>query len=207
MKRILTIVTIAFITFASCNNSETTTSANHENHDSTTITSETAKNAEEAKTIQPTFINLDAGVSSHVKSLFDHYIHVKTALVNSNTAEAKKGADAILQVLKSFDRSLLSTQHKEAYDKNMSGIKSAAEGISNSSEIAKQREHFAQLSTSAYELAKSFGAGKTLYHDYCPMAFNNKGAMWLSEQKEIKNPYYGEEMMECGTVEEVIQKP
>jgi hypothetical protein len=38
------------------------------------------------------------------------------------------------------------------------------------------------------------------------MALNDKGAMWLSENKEIKNPYYGEKMMECGTVEEVIEK-
>jgi hypothetical protein len=206
MKRVLSIVAVVVFAFASCNNSDTS-SANHENHGAGQTTSETAGSTEEAKAIKPTFATLDAGVANHVKDVFDHYIHVKTALVNSNPKEAKKGADAILQVLKSFDRSLLSTEHKGAYDKSIPGIRSAAEGIAGSSDVAQQREYFAQLSTSAYDLAKSFGGGKTLYHDHCPMAFDHKGAMWLSEQKEIKNPYYGEEMLECGTIEEVIQKP
>jgi hypothetical protein len=37
------------------------------------------------------------------------------------------------------------------------------------------------------------------------MAQDGKGAMWLSESKEIKNPYFGDKMMECGSVEEEIQ--
>ena len=40
-----------------------------------------------------------------------------------------------------------------------------------------------------------------LYHDHCPMAQDNKGAMWLSETKEIRNPYFGDKMMTCGSVE------
>ena len=206
MNRVLSIVIVAVIAFASCNNSGTS-SANHENHGADQTTGEAARPTEEAKTIQPVFANLDAGVANHIKDLFDHYIHIKTALFNSNAGEVKIGANAILQVLNSFDRSLLSTEQKAAYDKSIPGIRSAAEGIAGSNDIAKQREHFAQMSMSAYDLARSFGGGKTLYHDHCPMAFNEKGAMWLSEQKEIKNPYYGQEMPECGTVEEVIQKP
>jgi hypothetical protein len=33
----------------------------------------------------------------------------------------------------------------------------------------------------------------------------NKGAMWISEMKEVKNPYFGAKMLTCGTVEEVIK--
>jgi Cu(I)/Ag(I) efflux system membrane fusion protein len=32
------------------------------------------------------------------------------------------------------------------------------------------------------------------------MAFDNKGAYWLSETKEIRNPYFGDKMMTCGEV-------
>ena len=57
-----------------------------------------------------------------------------------------------------------------------------------------------------YELVKAFGAGQPIYHDHCPMYNENKGgAMWLSETKEIKNPYLGSEMPKCGTVEEGIR--
>jgi hypothetical protein len=61
------------------------------------------------------------------------------------------------------------------------------------------------LSEAAYDLVKNFGGGRVLYHDHCPMARNNQGALWISELKEVKNPYFGAEMLECGRVEEVIQ--
>jgi hypothetical protein len=55
-----------------------------------------------------------------------------------------------------------------------------------------------------YELAKAFGGGRRLYHDHCPMARDNQGALWISELKDVKNPYFGADMLTCGTVEEVI---
>ena len=61
------------------------------------------------------------------------------------------------------------------------------------------------LSEVVYDLVKNFGGGRPLYHDHCPMARDKQGAMWISEMKEIKNPYFGAEMPACGTVEEVIE--
>jgi hypothetical protein len=73
-----------------------------------------------------------------------------------------------------------------------------------SADIAVQRTHFYDLSLGVYELAKAFGAGRTLYHDHCPMARDNQGALWISEIKDVQNPYFGAGMLTCGTVEEVI---
>jgi hypothetical protein len=61
------------------------------------------------------------------------------------------------------------------------------------------------MSEVMYDLVKTFGAGQPLYHDHCPMYNDNKGGMWLSETKEIKNPYFGSEMPKCGTIEEIIR--
>jgi Cu(I)/Ag(I) efflux system membrane fusion protein len=36
------------------------------------------------------------------------------------------------------------------------------------------------------------------------MANNNKGAVWLSAEKDIMNPYYGDAMLTCGNVIEII---
>ena len=71
--------------------------------------------------------------------------------------------------------------------------------------IAEQRAHFVPLSNAVYELVKNFGGGRTLYHDHCPMARDNQGAMWMSETKEVKNPYFGAEMLTCGSVEEQVK--
>lgn len=201
MKQLLAVATfVAFI--ISCNNN----GKDQADHDSTSKKETKSEETKDVRQIKPIYTSLDANVSTHIKSIFDHYIHVKTALVNSNPDEAKSGAKAILDVLRNFDKSLLLAEQKTAYDKSIGGIKASATAITSTNDLEKQREHFANLSMQAYELAKSFGAGKALYHEHCPMAFDNKGAMWLSESKEVKNPYYGDKMMECGTVEEVIEK-
>jgi hypothetical protein len=56
-----------------------------------------------------------------------------------------------------------------------------------------------------YAIVKAYGSPEPVYHDHCPMFNDGKGAMWLSESKEIKNPYYGSEMITCGKVEEMIK--
>ena len=77
---------------------------------------------------------------------------------------------------------------------------------SNAGNIKHQREHFDMLSKDMYDLVKSFGTGQTLYHAFCPMYNDNKGAYWISETKEIKNPYFGKEMPTCGEVKEEIKQ-
>ena len=171
-----------------------------------TSSSQSQSDEEVVKEVAPSVTNVDASVTSHVQEIVNHYIHVKTALVNSNSAEAKTGARMITNVISGFDKSQLPAAHKPEYDKSVAGISKTAQTIAAESDLEKQRTGFADLSNSVYSLVKAFGAEKPLYHDHCPMALNDNGAMWLSEVKEIRNPYFGEEMMECGTVEEVIKR-
>ena len=57
-----------------------------------------------------------------------------------------------------------------------------------------------------YKAIKAFGlSGETAYYDYCPMAFNNKGGYWLAKEDKIQNPYFGDKMLTCGSVEEKLQ--
>ncbi|PKP34687.1 MAG: hypothetical protein CVT98_10650 [Bacteroidetes bacterium HGW-Bacteroidetes-15] len=56
------------------------------------------------------------------------------------------------------------------------------------------------------ELTNTFNPlGETIYVQHCPMADNNKGADWLSSEKEIKNPYFGSSMLKCGEVTKEIK--
>ncbi|MBA4167053.1 MAG: DUF3347 domain-containing protein, partial [Chitinophagaceae bacterium] len=84
--------------------------------------------------------------------------------------------------------------------------KENAEHISeNAGKLGHQREHFEMLSKDVYDLVKAFGAGQTLYQDFCPMYNDEKGASWLSETKEIQNPYMGQKMTTCGSVKEELK--
>jgi hypothetical protein len=81
----------------------------------------------------------------------------------------------------------------------------AATKLANTSDLDEQRKLFSTLSNEMATLVKD---GKLsmgmLYLEYCPMANNNSGAYWLSNEKEIKNPYFGDKMLKCGSVKEMI---
>jgi hypothetical protein len=98
-----------------------------------------------------------------------------------------------------FDDSSLKAADKKAFDDIADDAKEHAEHIgANAGNIKHQREHFDMLWKDMYELVKKFGTGKKIYVDFCPMYNGNKGATWLSETKEIKNPYFGKDMNTCG---------
>ena len=106
--------------------------------------------------------------------------------------------------LQQLDKSYFTADQKKAYDAIEKGLKDHVTQIAASNDIKVQRTHFVDLSSNVYELVKAFGAGKTVYHDYCPMANDDKGALWVSEINDIKNPYFGASMLTCGSVEETI---
>lgn len=206
-KFLLSSLVLSFILTA-CGSNEST--ADHQGHDSTATASTTKTLAAEqssAKEVSVTFPQVDAAISAALKESVDHYLHVKNALAADNANEAGKGAEAMSAALKKIDASRFTSEQKKVYDEVADDLKEHAEHIAKKTgDIKHQREHFVTMSEDVYALAKAFGGGRTLYHAHCPMAKNNEGALWISETKEIKNPYFGSEMLECGTVEEVIQK-
>jgi hypothetical protein len=126
-----------------------------------------------------------------VHAVYQHYVHLTTALTNGDAAEAKVAANAI-----------------ETGAKEIPGAKSVASSSSKivaAGDIEDQRKTYSELSNDFITLVKKTGvSGGELYVDYCPMALNDKGAYWLSAKKEIRNPYFGEKMMTCGEVKETI---
>jgi hypothetical protein len=120
--------------------------------------------------------------------LLSSYYDIKNALVNSDASAAAARAGDFLKLI-----SFKSYQDKLAFN---------ARHISESKDIAHQREHFAGLSADFYKLAKAVKlSGQPIYYDYCPM---NK-TYWLSASKDIKNPYYGKQMLTCGKVSDIIE--
>jgi hypothetical protein len=81
------------------------------------------------------------------------------------------------------------------------GLVKPAESISATKDIKIQREAFAKLSSNMYDFVKTQKPGATIYYAYCPM----KKSYWLSSEKAIKNPYYGNRMLTCGNVSETIE--
>ena len=77
-----------------------------------------------------------------------------------------------------------------------------AKNISETQDIKKQRELFKSLSKNTYELIKVSKFTEPVYYQYCPM----QDANWLSKESNIKNPYYGSQMLTCGKTVETIKQ-
>ncbi|MFN8283339.1 MAG: DUF3347 domain-containing protein [Chitinophagales bacterium] len=144
--------------------------------------------------------------TASIKDIITAYLQLKNAFTNDNTNDAATAGKALEAYFKSFDKSALTAEQKKTYeDIEIDAVEHAEHIGANGGKIAHQREHFDMLSKDVYDLVKAFGAGQTLYKDFCPMYNDNKGAIWLSETKEIKNPYYGKSMSSCGSMKEELK--
>lgn len=133
------------------------------------------------------------------------YLKLKNALTNDNDKEAAAAATDLVKAFKAVDKTTLNAEQSQTFtDVEADAIEHAEHIASNAGNLAHQREHFETLSADVYDLVKATGAGQKLYYTNCPMYNNNKGANWLSETKEVKNPYLGQEMLTCGTVKEEL---
>lgn len=115
------------------------------------------------------------------------YLQIKDTLVLSDSKTASGSAAEFLKVLQA------QTAPSEVIE--------AAQKLASSKDLEKQREAFAGLSLKMREfLGDNPGIPQKVYYQYCPM----KKAYWLSLNEEIKNPYYGNKMLGCGTTKEII---
>lgn len=141
-----------------------------------------------------------------LKEIVNTYLQLKNALTEDNSTAAATAGKKLVAVFKNFDKSSLSDAQKKTYeDISADAIENAEHIGANGGKIAHQREHFDLLSKDIYDLVKTFGAGQVLYKDYDSMFNNGKGAFWLSETKEIKNPYMGKAMLTSGSIQEEIK--
>lgn len=142
------------------------------------------------KSVSTDEIKTEAGLSFYENTIgeqFQHYIHIKKALVNSDLDEAKSGAIMLTNVTEN------------------GSLKDVAISISTAQDIETARMLFAEVTKKMTLIVnKSISTGE-VYQQYCPMAFNNSGGYWLSTDKEIRNPYFGDRMLKCGSVTETIK--
>lgn len=136
-----------------------------------------------------------------IAPLVNDYLVLKNALVADNDRAAAEAGQQMLATLAAADSKAVPADKLQAYRDIVADVKENAEHIrDNTGKIFHQREHLASLSKDLDDLIKVFGTPQQLYQDRCPMFNDGKGAIWLSEKKEISNPYYGSKMPGCGAV-------
>lgn len=200
-----TIIALAIIAtgLAACNSGsnkvDETPATEHEHTDSSAATHEHSQM--DTASVKPSTNEFST------KQIIASYLQLKNALTKDNGKDAATAGTNLSAALASVDMKGLPDAQMKSYMDIADDIKEHAEHIgSNAAKIEHQREHFIMLSKDVADLVKNFGNnGQTLYKDFCPMANEGKGAIWISEMQAIKNPYLGGKMPDCGTVKETIK--
>jgi hypothetical protein len=121
---------------------------------------------------------------------FQNYLKIEEALFNSDLDQAKKAAGNLGETMGNEKNELKELAMKMAESENLEDL----------------RTHFYSFSMKAENFFSDALSEGTIYKQYCPMAFENEGAFWIADAKEINNPYFGERMAHCGKTVEVISK-
>jgi Cu(I)/Ag(I) efflux system membrane fusion protein len=146
------------------------------------------------------------GFQNQLKLVFNEYITLKNALVREDSKDVIRTSKKLLAFLSKVDLRLL--EKKEARKHWMSlekEIQLVATLISNTAQIKVQRNYFKQVSAAIINSVQVFGVNEKVFVSFCPMADDNKGAYWLSKEEKVINPYFGNAMLTCGEIKQVIE--
>ncbi len=149
--------------------------------------------------VQPAF-------RQQLTSLSAAYIKLKDMMVEGNGGKIRKEGVAVKQALEAVDMSLTSGAGHTHWMSMLSPMQESLEVITKSGNRDLQRLQFINLSKALINAVQSFGTSmeSPLYVQFCPMANNDKGATWISTSEEIINPYFGDVMLNCGNVEDIL---
>ncbi|WP_293954139.1 MULTISPECIES: DUF3347 domain-containing protein [unclassified Sphingobacterium] len=170
----------------------------HNKHNQGVQTAANASHVHPSKITEPEKENTAFG------QLTNHYLGLKDALVKTDAQAAAVKATALKEAIKAVDMNKLTPAQHTVWMKVMSSLAADASSIAQTKDVAKQRMTFASLSNALHEILKVSKLDGPIYYQHCPMYDNGKGAQWLSKENAIKNPFYGAQMISCGSTVETL---
>jgi len=151
--------------------------------------------------------SLGAAGTDELMRMIGAYYSLKDALVATDGVRADETASKLMSAAELFHSGMGPGPKKTEIQQQLQIIMDKTEAImaTKADAIEEKRVQFAGVSDAIYEVAKLAELKKAgVYQQYCPMAMNDKGAYWLSDNPEIRNPYFGKKMMECGEVRDSL---
>jgi Cu(I)/Ag(I) efflux system membrane fusion protein len=151
-------------------------------------------------------VDTDPKFTAQLTNVYENYLTMKDAFVATDAQKVSSDAQKVSEALNSVNMGLLKGDAHMAWMDQLNTLNSALDAIKQSDDIEKQRQEFARFNLAFYKSLKMFGLdNEKAYYQYCPMANRDQGAYWFSETEEIRNPYFGEDMLGCGENRETIK--
>lgn len=148
---------------------------------------------------------VNTAVSTPVSGLLDAYLDVKDALVTSDPENVAKVETLFQSALDGVSWDSTQVENAASWVAFDSLLSAKTIEMTGATDIEQKRLVFSDISDVVYQVIKTYGNdGRPLFQQHCPMAFNDRGANWLSRQKMIANPYFGSKMLRCGTTTDTL---
>lgn len=159
----------------------------------------------ENMTTIPKKVSLSDETKKTLQPIFTDYFNLKTELANDDFDKAKEAGKKLKSNLNKIDMKLFKGDAHTIWMLQSTSLKASLEHIEHLADIKSIRESFLDISNVMIAIIESFDPIKTtVYVQHCPMANTEKGADWLSKEKEILNPYFGASMLTCGEITKTI---
>jgi Cu(I)/Ag(I) efflux system membrane fusion protein len=151
--------------------------------------------------------SLPAESKREIGKLLQDYLAIQNSLAGDDFPSAKKAGEKFASTLKGMDTSLLKGEAQRLWKESLDSLKKGSEKITAASDIEALRSGFEPLSIGMAVAVGRLGAEikGPVFELFCPMAFNNKGAIWLQQSQDVRNPYFGAQMLNCGEVKRQLK--
>lgn len=134
------------------------------------------------------------------------YIRGKDAFVDSDLSEAQGAFGEFLAALEAIGEHGLPGSGHQAWMESYVELHGQAGDIVDAGDIGQARSAFRSLSDELVRAVTLFGIEGVVYRQYCPMAFDDEGGYWISDEEQIRNPYLPDTMLMCGEVIEKLEQ-
>lgn len=173
-----------------------------------TRTEQTENTAVEQPKLPPQS-KLDSIGTQKLLTVLSSYYELKDALVATSAPKADEGATKLMIAANELDVYIKTdSANREALIPHLDTLKEGVNGVLSVKDetTEKKRIAFETVSNAMFALLRAADIKNAgVYRQYCPMAFNDKGAYWLSNETDIRNPYFGKVMLECGEVTDSLK--
>ena len=198
MRLVYIAFSVGLLGIISCNSNNATTS---------TSTTDSTKTQPKVATA-PIQSKLNDSGTHLLMAVVEKYYGLKNALVATTADNANSAAVELAAITDSLKNYVQKDNAATALSPYIDTIITQSKIASSMKDetCERQRLAFGPLSSAMFGLLKAADLKNAhVYQEYCPMAFNEKGAHWLSDDSDIKNPYFGKKMLECGEVTDVLK--
>ena len=146
-----------------------------------------------------------AAFRGQLTAVAEAYLPVKDAMVASETVAAAELAP-LRSAIGAVDMGLVEGEAHQYWMEQLAALRGHLDALAGAEGLEEQRRQFGFLSQVLINTLTAFGVDQPLYVQRCPMAFDNAGANWLSEESEIRNPYFGDAMLTCGSTIDTLSR-